>query len=128
MDGATNWMSTAFDPARRLFYLMALEKCNIFSKSAAVWKAGESFYGGGARDVPGETPANICALSIWKPARSPGKFAQTGDEESWGGVLATASGLLFYCDDVRRLRRGGCRHWRARFGTCSSTPAGKPLP
>ena len=47
-------MSTAFDPSQGLFYLMALEKCSIFTKSSALWKAGESYYGGGAREVPGE--------------------------------------------------------------------------
>ncbi len=61
MDGASNWMSTVFNPATGMFYLMALEKCNIVSKSAAVWKAGESYYGGGAREVPGETAAAIPA-------------------------------------------------------------------
>ena len=98
MDGATNWMSTAFDPARRLFYLMALEKCSIFSKSAAVWTAGESFYGGGARDVPGETARQYLRALDLETGRIAWEVAQTGSEESWGGVLGTASGLLFYCD------------------------------
>ena len=53
MDGASNWMSTAYNPATGLFYAMALEKCNVFSKSPAWWKQGDSFYGGGARQAPG---------------------------------------------------------------------------
>jgi PQQ-dependent dehydrogenase (methanol/ethanol family) len=98
MDGATNWMSTAFDPGKRLFYLMALEKCNIFSKSSAVWKAGESYYGGGAREVPGETPRQYLRALDLDTGKIAWEIPQTGEEESWGGVLATASGLLFYCD------------------------------
>jgi PQQ-dependent dehydrogenase (methanol/ethanol family) len=98
MDGATNWMSTAFDPGKRLFYLMALEKCNIFSKSSAVWKAGESYYGGGARDVPGETPRQYLRALDIETGKIAWEIPQAGEEESWGGVLATASGLLFYCD------------------------------
>ncbi|HEY6392150.1 MAG TPA: PQQ-binding-like beta-propeller repeat protein, partial [Bryobacteraceae bacterium] len=31
--GATNWMSTAYNPATRLFYVMALEACDIYTKS-----------------------------------------------------------------------------------------------
>ncbi|MGA2135678.1 MAG: PQQ-binding-like beta-propeller repeat protein [Bryobacteraceae bacterium] len=100
MDGATNWMSTAFDPNRRLFYLMALEKCNIFTKSSAVWKAGESFYGGGARDVPGETPRQYLRAIDLDTGKIAWEVQQTGEAESWGGVLATSSGLLFYCDDA----------------------------
>jgi alcohol dehydrogenase (cytochrome c) len=98
MDGATNWMSTAFDPGRGLFYLMALEKCSIFSKSSAVWKAGESFYGGGAREVPGETPRQYLRALDLATGKIVWEVPQTDGEESWGGVLATASGLLFYGD------------------------------
>ncbi len=99
MDGATNWMSTAFDPRRRLFYLMALEKCSIVSKSSAVWKAGESYYGGGAREVPGETPRQYLRALDVETGRVVWEIPQTGEGESWGGVLATSAGLLFYCDD-----------------------------
>lgn len=100
MDGATNWMSTAFDPQRRLFYLMALEKCSIFSKSSAVWKAGESYYGGGAREVPGETPRQYLRALDLETGKIVWEIPQTGEGESWGGVLATSSGLLFYCDEA----------------------------
>jgi len=99
MDGATNWMSTAFDPSQGLFYLMALEKCSIFSKSSAVWKAGESYYGGGARDVPGERPRQYLRALDLQTGKIAWEIPQSGEAESWGGVLATASGLLFYCDD-----------------------------
>ena len=99
MDGATNWMSTAFDPDKRLFYLMALEKCNIFSKSSAIWKAGESYYGGGARDVPGERPRQYLRALDLETGKIAWEVPQSGEAESWGGVLATAGGLLFYCDD-----------------------------
>lgn len=99
MDGATNWMSTAFDPGNGLFYLMALEKCSIFSKSSAVWKAGESYYGGGAREVPGERPRQYLRALDLQTGKIAWEIPQSGEAESWGGVLATASGLVFYCDD-----------------------------
>src|SRR5262249_20131793 len=31
--GATNWYSTAFNPATRLFYVMAVEDCNIYRRA-----------------------------------------------------------------------------------------------
>ncbi|MGO4880466.1 MAG: PQQ-binding-like beta-propeller repeat protein [Bryobacteraceae bacterium] len=100
MDGATNWMSTAFNADLHLFYVMALEKCSIFSKSAPVWKAGESYYGGGARDVPGEQPRQFLRAIDIATGKIKWEIPQTGEAESWGGVLATASGLVFYCDDA----------------------------
>ena len=57
--GATNWPSTAFNPATGLYYLMAQESCAIYSKNDEWWKPGASFYGGttsapcgGWRQVP----------------------------------------------------------------------------
>jgi PQQ-dependent dehydrogenase (methanol/ethanol family) len=121
MDGATNWMSTAFDPGKRLFYLMALEKCNIFSKSPPVWKSGESYYGGGAREVPGETPHQYLRALDLETGKIAWEIQQSGVEESWGGVLATASGLLFYCDDSGAFAAVGADTgaplWHMQFNT-----------
>ena len=99
MDGATNWMSTAFHPGHRLFYLLALEKCSVFSKSSAVWKAGESYYGGGAREVHGETPRQYLRALDLETGKIVWEVPQSGEAESWGGILATSDGLVFYCDD-----------------------------
>jgi alcohol dehydrogenase (cytochrome c) len=121
MDGATNWMSTAFDPAKGLFFLMALEKCSIFSKSSEVWKAGESYYGGGARDVPGETPHQYLRALDLATGKIAWEILQSSGEESWGGVLATASGLLFYCDNSGAFAAvdaaTGAPLWHMQFNT-----------
>jgi len=99
MDGASNWMSTVFNPSTGMFYLMALEKCTINSKSSAVWKAGESFYGGGAREVPGETPRQYLRAMDLATGKIAWEILQAGEDESWGGILGTSTGLLFYCDE-----------------------------
>ena len=52
-------MSTAYNPANEAFYVIALEKCNIYTKSSAWWEPGKSFYGGGTRRVPDETPQKV---------------------------------------------------------------------
>ncbi len=125
MDGATNWMSTAFDPDRRLFYLMALEKCGIFAKSAAVWKAGESYYGGGAREVPGETPRQYLRALDLETGRIVWEIPQAGEGESWGGVLATVTGLLFYCDGAGAFAAVDSATG-ALSGACTSIRRGRP--
>ena len=74
MEGASNWMSSAYHPGTGLFYLMALEKCNVFNKNSEWWKQGESFYGGSARRIAAEVPrkylrevnANQSAEIRWK--------------------------------------------------------------
>lgn len=103
MDGATNWMSTAYHPGTGLFYLMALEKCNVFSKSAEWWKQGESFYGGAAREASDETPKKYLRALDLHTGKMVWEYAQTGPGEGWGGVLTTASGLVFFCDESGAL-------------------------
>ncbi len=99
MEGASNWMSSAYHPGTGLFYLMALEKCNIFNKNSEWWKQGESFYGGSARVVPAEVPRKYLRAIDPQTGKIAWQYEQVGPGETWGGLLATASGLVFYCDD-----------------------------
>ncbi len=99
MDGASNWMSTAYHPGTGLFYLMALEKCNIFSKNSEWWKQGESFYGGTARPAPAEEPRKYLRALDPQTGKIVWEYEQTGPGEAWGGLMATASGLIFFGGD-----------------------------
>ncbi len=103
MDGATNWMSTAYHPGTRLFYLVALEKCNVFSKNSVWWKQGESFYGGAARPVAQESPRKFVRAIDLETGKIAWEREQAGPGERWGGLLATAGGLLFSADESGAL-------------------------
>ncbi|WP_051669701.1 PQQ-binding-like beta-propeller repeat protein [Bryobacter aggregatus] len=86
--GATNWYSTAYNPATKLFYVMAVEDCNIYRQS-------------GSWFVPYSDPANpavklLRALDI-ETGKVVWEVPQVGAPESnYSGVLSTAGGLLFY--------------------------------
>ena len=99
MEGASNWMSTAYHPGTGLFYLTALEKCNVFNKNSEWWKQGQSFYGGSARVLPAEVPRKFLRAIDPQSGKIVWEYEQTGPGETWGGLFATASGLLFFCDD-----------------------------
>ncbi len=99
VEGATNWMSTAYNPATGLFYVMAEESCNIYTKSDAWWEPGKSFYGGGTRRVPGETTEKFLRAIDIRTGKIAWEFPQVGTGGSWGGILSTAGGLVFFCDD-----------------------------
>jgi PQQ-dependent dehydrogenase (methanol/ethanol family) len=99
VDGATNWFSNAYSAATGLFYLMALEKCNVYTKAAAVWTAGESYYGGDTRNVPGEEGQKFLRAISLVTGKIAWEIPQTGRASSWGGVLSTAGGVVFFCED-----------------------------
>jgi alcohol dehydrogenase (cytochrome c) len=99
VEGATNWMSTAYSPATGLFYVMALEKCTIYTKSPDVWEPGKSYYGGSTRRVPGESGQKFLRAINVQTGKIQWEVPQVGPANTWGGVLSTEGGLVFYGDD-----------------------------
>lgn len=97
--GATNWFSNAYSPDTGLFYLMALEMCSIYTKNAATFSPGETYYGGASRDVPGERPRKFLRAIDLETGKIAWEIPQTSPNVSWGGVLSTAGGLVFFCED-----------------------------
>jgi alcohol dehydrogenase (cytochrome c) len=99
VEGATNWFSTAFNPATKLFYVQSLEKCSIYTKSGQWWQPGSSFYGGGTRRVRDETPQKILRAIDIQTGDIRWELPQEGPANTWGGVLSTAGGVLFFGND-----------------------------
>ncbi|MBI3207663.1 MAG: PQQ-binding-like beta-propeller repeat protein [Candidatus Solibacter usitatus] len=99
VEGATNWMSSAYHPGTGLFYVATLEKCNIYIKRPGKWEQGKSYYDGDTRRVPGEIPRRILRAINIQDGRIVWEHEQEGPGTNWGGVLATAGGLIFFCDD-----------------------------
>jgi alcohol dehydrogenase (cytochrome c) len=92
-------MSTAFHPDTGLYYVMSLEKCAIYMKSGAWWEPGKSFYGGGSRRVPGEVPQKILRAIDIRTGNIAWELPQDGPANTWGGVMSTAGGLVFFGND-----------------------------
>ncbi|MCC6395255.1 MAG: PQQ-binding-like beta-propeller repeat protein, partial [Bryobacterales bacterium] len=99
VEGATNWMSTAYHPGTGLFYVMALERCGIYSKSPEWWKQGESFYGGATRRVPDEKPRKFLRAIDIQTGTVKWELPQEGPGVTWGGALSTAGDLVFFASD-----------------------------
>ena len=100
IDGATNWFSPSYNPDTRLFYVMALENCNLYFANPKPFVMGQTYYDTGTKLPPDEHAHKILlALSIddSKPAW---RYPQVGSGDSWGGTLTTAGGLLFFGDDA----------------------------
>ena len=95
--GGTNWYSTGYIAETGLYYIQALEGCNLFSKREQQWRPLESYMGGTARGVPGETSVKtLRAIDIHSGEtvldipQGPSSFGSSA------GVLTTATGLVIY--------------------------------
>ena len=123
--GATNWPSTAFSPATRLFYVFAEESCAIYTKNDQQWEAGKSFYGGVTRRAPGSSAAGKVLEAIDIETGKVKWDVRVGGGIIGSGVLATAGGLVFYGADEGFIAvdaASGTRLWQ--FDTNQSWRAG----
>lgn len=119
--GATNWMSPAFNPDTGFYYVMALEECSIFTKSAIWFEPGKSFYGGATQTVPGEIGKKYLRAIDVQTGRIAWEHPQVGEANSWGGVLSTATGLVFFGEDGGAFAAADARSgrilWRVPLNT-----------
>jgi alcohol dehydrogenase (cytochrome c) len=97
--GAANWWSNAYDPATGYYYVPVLESCAIFSKRETPWEAGKGFGGGSTRESPDDPPKKYLRAIDIHSGGIAWELPQTGPATTRGGVLATASGIVFFCAD-----------------------------
>jgi alcohol dehydrogenase (cytochrome c) len=98
--GATNWFSPSYNPGTGLFYVVALEACNIYFAKPKPFTKGETYYDTGTKVPPDEHAQKILlALSV-ADGKVVWSYPQVGRGDSWGGTLTTAGGLVFFGDDA----------------------------
>jgi len=114
VEGATNWFSTSFHPATGLYYVQTLESCTVYTHAPQEWVAGKSYYGGTTKDPEAAGKKVLRAIDIQTGAIA-WELPQIGGAQSWGGVLTTASGLVFFGEDGGALMAAdattGVRLW-----------------
>jgi PQQ-dependent dehydrogenase (methanol/ethanol family) len=87
--GAANWPSVAVNPETGWFYAMAREACGIYIKPPG-WNTKPIAL------EPGQM--FLRALDI-ETGKRVWDLPQMGPADSWGGVLSTAGGVIFYGED-----------------------------
>jgi alcohol dehydrogenase (cytochrome c) len=98
--GATNWFSPSYNPNTGLFYVMALENCNLYFAKPKPFTQGETFYGTGTKHPLGEDSQKILLALSPSDGKKVWQYPQAGHGNSWGGTLTTAGGLVFFADDA----------------------------
>ena len=109
INGATNWFSPSYNPDTGLFYVMALESCNLFFPTQNHLQQGETYYNTGTKLPPDEHAQKILlALFGARWESKCGVIPRSASGDSWGGTLTTAGGLVFFGDDTGSLGSSGC--------------------
>jgi alcohol dehydrogenase (cytochrome c) len=103
-DGATNWYSPSYSPATGLYYVQTNEKCSIYTKSEqGDWESGKTYLGGTQKTSPDPKPQRILRALDIRTGTVAWEVPQPGNANSWGGTLATATGLVIFGEDSGNL-------------------------
>ena len=100
MVGATNWYSPAFNPDTSMLYFMALESCDMYLLKPREFRPGQTYYSTGVRHSEGDFNQKILLAYALENDKPSWRYVQAGEGHSAGGVLTTASGLVFFGDDA----------------------------
>ena len=119
-NGATNWYSPSYNPATRLFYFLALDKCDLFFFKAQKFAEGQTYYSTGVKHSAGDGSQKFLLayeLGADKPAW---RYPQAGSGHSSGGTMTTGAGLVFFGDDAQSFEaidaRSGKVLWHFNTG------------
>ena len=99
--GANNYQSVAYSPTTGLFYVQALESCTVYVKESLPigWLAGQEYGGGMAATATSIAPQKHLRAINPVTGAIAWDYAQQGYGQTYGGVMATAGGLVFFGDD-----------------------------
>jgi alcohol dehydrogenase (cytochrome c) len=99
-DGATNWFSPSYNPATGLYYIQTFEKCSDYSKrDPGIWAPGKEYLGGSQRTVQDDANARILKAIDVRTGKVVWELPQPGPANTWGGTLATSTGLVIFCEE-----------------------------
>ena len=98
--GATNWFSPSYSETTHLFYFLAVDNCSVYIRKPAKFEEGAEYYSTGTRHDPEDKTERVLLAFDPKTKSFTWRYPQAGDSHSWGGVMSTASGLVFFADDA----------------------------
>jgi alcohol dehydrogenase (cytochrome c) len=98
--GATNWFSPSYSEATHLFYFLAFEGCSVYFVKPAQFEEGREYYSTGTKHDPSDKTERILLSFDPQTKTFAWRYPQAGNSHSWGGVMTTATGLVFFADDA----------------------------
>ena len=100
VDGATNFFSTSYNPADgSLLREYSRKMRHLHQNTAAEWRAGRGYMAAAAGEPRTKRRSKFCARFDIQTGKTVWELPQEGQGDSWGGILSTAGGLVFFGDD-----------------------------
>src|ERR1700722_8936100 len=96
VEGATNWYSPSYSKVTHLFYFLSLESCTIYFRKPAAFVEGKEYYSTGTKRDPNAKSSQVLLAFDSQTRKFVWRYPQAGDSHGWGGVMSTASGLVFF--------------------------------
>ena len=101
--GATNWWSPSLQPALGLFFVVALEQCEVYYSSSQKPVANSGFRGTGHNIINAEPGQFFLRALDLTTGKLRWEFPMPGPTTMWAGTVATAGNLVFSADDDGNL-------------------------
>jgi alcohol dehydrogenase (cytochrome c) len=99
LNGASNWYSASWNPLTSLYYVQTNDKCGIFTRTDEPFQAGHTFMGGSNNGDPADPGQRVLRAFDIQSGKAVWGLPQTGQADSWGGVLSTAGGIVVFGAD-----------------------------
>src|ERR1700759_533517 len=123
--GATNWFSPSYSEATHLFDSCAVEGGSVYFVKPASFEEGREYYSTGTKHDPNDRTERILLAFDPQTKTIAWRYPQSGDSHSWGGVMTTATGLVFFADDAYFFEAADAKTGKSlwHFNTRQTLPA-----
>ena len=99
VEGATNWYSPSYSEVTRLFYFMTLESCSVYFRKPEPFEEGKEYYTTGTKRDTRQKNSQVLLAFDPRTREFVWKYPQQGEAFGFGGVMTTATGLVFFADN-----------------------------
>jgi len=99
LNGASNWYSSSWNPETGLYYVQTNDKCGIFTRTDMAFQLGRGYMGGSFTGDPKDPGVRTLRAFDIHTGKAVWQLPQTGAADTWGGVLSTAGGVVFFGAD-----------------------------
>jgi alcohol dehydrogenase (cytochrome c) len=122
LNGASNWYSASWNPVTSLYYVQTNDKCGVYTRTDMQYQAGHGYMGGSFSGDPADPGRRILRAIDIHTGKAVWELPETGNADTWGGVLSTGGGVVFFGADDGAFSAADARTGKPLWTFQTSTP------